>query len=152
VLVAGIAGAVAMIPPGLALSAAGFEVNRYGVLLAQQLMGIVTRPPLPVLLVLHLIIGVAGAVPLAALWWARGVPGMAGRSLVGASYGAAYWLVVNSLLLPTLYGRPFPWTEGAASVWPSLVVHLVYGTVTALGLARLPSMRHGPSAADAVAS
>jgi hypothetical protein len=141
VLLAGLAGAVAMIPPGLALSAAGFEVNRYGVLLAQQLTGTPGRPALLVLLVLHLIIGMVSAVPLGLWWRARGVPGPTGRWVTGATYGGAYWLAVNALLLPTLYGRPFPWSEGAGSVWPSLVVHLLYGSVTAVVLGRLSAGR-----------
>lgn len=131
VVVAGLAGALAMVPVGLALSAAGFEVNRYGELLAEQLTG--TRRP-AVLFVLHLLIGVVSAVPavvIAALLRPR-------RGILvvgGAVYGAVYWLGINALSLPITYRRPFPWTEGLASVWPSLLVHVIYGLVVALVVA-----------------
>ena len=142
IVVAGLLGAVAMVPVGLALGAAGLEVNRYGELLAEQLTG--SRRP-AVLFAVHLVIGIVSAVPpavVATSWCPR-----RGTTVIacGAAYGAGYWLVVNAVSLPLTYGRPFPWTEGAASVWPSLLVHLVYGTVVALVLARDGSRpRHAP--------
>ncbi len=131
-VVAGVVGALAMVPVGLALSVAGFEVNRYGELLAEQLTG--TRRPV-VLLALHLVIGVVSAVPLAVAAAAlRPRPGIAVAG--GVVYGATYWLVVNALALPLLYRRPAPWTEGAAAVWPSLLVHVVFGLAAAIVIAR----------------
>lgn len=128
-VVGGLAGAIAMIPPGVVLDAAGFEVNRYGVILARQLTGSADRP---VLLGLHLLIGIVSAVPLGVArgWW-RGRPSV-WLAASGAVYGASYWLVVNALALPWLYARPRPWAEGAAAVWPSLAVHVIYGVVTTL--------------------
>lgn len=131
-IVAGLVGAIAMVPVGLALSAAGFEVNRYGELLAEQLTG--SRRP-AVLLALHLGIGVVSVVPLAiaaAVLRPRPVIMLLG----GGVYGATYWLGVNALALPLVYSRPFPWIEGIASVWPSLLVHVVYGLAAALVLAQ----------------
>lgn len=140
---AGLVGALAMVPVGLALSAAGFEVNRYGELLAEQLTG-ARRPA--VLFAIHLVIGVVSVVPLAVAAAAlrpRRVVMLVG----GAVYAAAYWLGVNALALPLVYGRPFPWMEGVASVWPSLLVHVVYGLAAALALVQARSAmpdRTGP--------
>lgn len=132
VAVAGLVGALAMVPVGLALSAMGFEVNRYGELLAEQLTG--SRRP-AVLFALHLVIGVVSAVPLAVV--AAVLHPLRVIMLVGGGvYGAAYWLGVNALALPLVYRRPFPWIEGVASVWPSLLVHVVYGLAAALVLAQ----------------
>lgn len=141
---AGFVGAVAMVPVGLALSAAGFEVNRYGELLAEQLTG--SRRP-AVLFALHLVIGVVSVVPLAVAAAAALRPRRMIMLVGGAVYGAAYWLGVNALALPLLYDRPFPWMEGVASVWPSLLVHVVYGLAAALALAQAQSAmpdRTGP--------
>jgi uncharacterized membrane protein YagU involved in acid resistance len=77
----------------------------------------------------HLLISVAMALPLVVL-----VGRTARRSplLLGALYGAAVWLVVNSLLLPAAFGRPTPWRLGWSAIWPSLMVHVIYGTVAAM--------------------
>ncbi len=59
-------------------------------------------------------------------------PGKAGAGkrpvLAGAAYGAAFYVVVNSLALPIYFGDPLPWQLGAATVLPSLFGHMVYGT------------------------
>ena len=45
----------------------------------------------------------------------------------GASYGAAYYGVVNSLALPLYFGDLTPWQLGWATIYPSLIGHMVYG-------------------------
>lgn len=52
-------------------------------------------------------------------------------AIVGLTYGAAIWVVLNSLMLPVLFGRPTAWRIGWPAIWPSLTVHLVYGVATA---------------------
>jgi uncharacterized membrane protein YagU involved in acid resistance len=123
----GLAGGVAMIPFGLLLRRVlGYSLNVYGELLVKTLLGSV--PPWA-MAVEHLLISVAMALPLVVL-----VGRTARRSplLLGALYGAAVWLVVNSLLLPAAFGRPTPWRLGWSAIWPSLMVHVIYGTVAAM--------------------
>jgi hypothetical protein len=44
---------------------------------------------------------------------------------LGALYGAAFYVVMNSLALPLLFGDRTPWQLGFATVYPRLVIHLV---------------------------
>lgn len=126
-IVAGTVGAMAMVPIGLVLLfGAGAEVNVYGELLAESLFG-ASFPS--ILFAEHLVVGWLGALPLGLiLTRIRRAPQVA----VGAAYGAAMWLVLNSLALPWVFGRPTPWQLGFDAIWPSLLVHVVYGVVTAL--------------------
>ncbi len=129
-MVGGLAGAVAMIPPAMLLTAGGYQVNRYGRLLVEWLLGTDHRGAL---LSAHLLIGLISALPLAFAGSRAGRgSGLRKALLVGAAYGAVYWLMVNTLALPVLFGRVVPWFEGAGALWPSLVLHLVFGTVAAL--------------------
>ncbi len=130
---AGLAGGVAMMPFGLVLRRVmGRSLNVYGELLLQMLVGRVT---LGGLLVEHLAISVGMAFPLVALFPRLG---RVGWTVPGVLYGAGLWLVVNSISLPLLFGRPTPWVLGWATIWPSLTVHVVYGLVAA-AVARLSS-------------
>ena len=136
---AGSVGALAMVPVGLAaLQVPGASANVYGELLARQLFGSTTWSAL---FAVHLLVGWVAATPLAlAGWWVsrRAVAALGtGPALVaGLVYGAGMWLVVNSIMLPWAYRRASPWTLGLPAIWPSLVVHLVYGGVTAYAVAR----------------
>jgi hypothetical protein len=87
------------------------------------------------LLAVHLLVGWVAVLPLlAAFTWAsaRGWDlGTRRRVVAGGLYGAAMWLVVNSWALPALTGHSSPWAGGALALWPSLTVHVAYGTVAA---------------------
>ncbi len=127
--VAGIAGGLAMIPVGLLLRRVlGYSLNVYGELLVHKVLGHVS----PWALALeHFLVSWGMALPLVALASRRGASlGM------GALYGAAIWLVVNSLLLPVAFGRTTPWGLGWSAIWPSLAVHVLYGTVAAAAARR----------------
>ena len=120
-LVSGTAGSAAMMPFGTMLRRLGYSVNVYGQLLANALFG---HPPPWVLVAQHFVIGWSLALPPLGLFaWLERFP----RSVVGAAYGSVVWLALNSLALPLLFGRPTPWRLGSAAVWPSLLVHVVYG-------------------------
>jgi hypothetical protein len=41
-------------------------------------------------------------------------------------------VIINSLALPVLFGDPTPWQLGVEFIYPSLVVHLVYGACISL--------------------
>lgn len=130
--IAGIAGGVAMIPFGLLLRRIlGYSLNVYGELLVQTILGRVSPWALAVE---HFLISWGMALPLVALLARRrrGSP-----LLLGSLYGAGIWVVVNSLLLPVAFGRPTPWRLGWPAIWPSLLVHVIYGAVAATVAGRI---------------
>lgn len=132
----GLAGGLAMIPPGLLLRRVlGYPLNVYGELLLKTVLG---RAPLGLLLAEHAIISVAMAAPLVGLLvWRR-----VGHAVsLGVAYGAAIWLAVNSLALPLAFGRPSPWHQGWSAIWPSLGIHVVYGVVAAAVASRMVPIR-----------
>lgn len=141
-IVAGTVGAFAMVPVGLMTKmTAGAEINIYGELIVERLLGVVL---LPALFVEHLLIGWMAALPLViGIRHLRRSP-----AVLGAIYGAAMWLGVNALALPLLFERPTPFALGWNAIWPSLLVHVVYGTVTAAVATRLsPASEARPAVA-----
>lgn len=69
------------------------------------------------------------AAPL--LPWLDGRARTGARLLSGLAYGAVFYVAVNSLALPIAFGDPTPWSLGFSVVYPSLVIHLVYGLTAA---------------------
>lgn len=121
-LLTGTVGAVAMMPFGKLFSTLGLRVGHYGPKFAEWLFG---SSGSLLLLVQHFVLGWLSALPLLLLFaW----PAAASRPLLsGGLYGLAYYLLVNSLGLPLMFGDPLPWQLGLTTVLPSLVVHLVFG-------------------------
>jgi hypothetical protein len=127
---------VAMIPFAAVFRIHGLRINEYGRKTLELLVGVVPSPLHDLLtLIQHLIISWIVAVPLILAF--RRVAEQHTRVLVGALYGAGFYVAVNSLALPFVFGDPTPWTLGWRTVYPSLVVHLVYGIVIGLA-ARQP--------------
>lgn len=128
---AGTVAGLAMIPFAAVLRAFDLRVNEYGRKTLELLVGDVA-PALHYLLtfVQHLVISWVAAVPLLLLL--RSIADRRVRILAGAMYGAAFYAVINSLALPFAFGDPTPWQLGFATVYPSLVIHLVYGLAIAL--------------------
>ncbi len=122
ILLAGLAAGFAMIPLGLALRASGQSVNVYGEMALRALVG---RSPPGAMLLFHLAVSVALAVPFVALVGSRPRAGL----IAGLLYGALAWALVNGTLLPLVFARPTAWQVGLAPVWGSLAVHLLYGAV-----------------------
>jgi len=127
---------LAMIPFAALFRAFGLRINEYGRKTLELVVGDVA-PPLHYVLTFaqHLLISWFAAVPL--LWLLGRIGDRRTRVLVGAAYGAAFYVVMNSLALPFYFGDPTPWELGAETVYPSLTIHLVYGVVLGL-LARAP--------------
>lgn len=132
VFVAGTLAGIAMIPFAAFFRARGLRVNEYGRKTLALLVGDVA-PPFDFVLtfVQHMIISWSAAVPLLILLASPGAGGRSRRIALGAAYGAAFYVAVNSLALPLLFGDPTPWALGFETVYPSLVIHLVYGAVLA---------------------
>lgn len=138
VFLAGLAGGLAMVPFGMAARLLGASVNVYGELMLLRLVGHVSSI---LLLIEHLLLSWVMAIPL--------VIGLHLAShrlavIIGLGYGAATWLVVNSLALPMLFGQPTPWQIGWSAIWGSLLVHLVFGGVVAAESRRFAREGAGP--------
>jgi hypothetical protein len=127
---------LAMIPFAALFRVVGLRINEYGRKTLELVVGHVASPLLHWVLTFaqHLLISWFAAFPL--LWLLRQVGDRTTRVFLGAFYGAAFYVVVNSWVLPLYFGDPTPWQLGIETVYPSLVIHLVYGVV--LGLAARP--------------
>ncbi len=127
----GTVAGLAMIPFAAAFQRMGLRVNEYGRKTLELLVGDVS-PPVHYLLtfIQHLSISWVVAVPLLLLL--GGLSRRRDKLLVGLSYGAAFYVAVNSLALPFAFGDPTPWRLGFSVVVPSLFIHLVYGLTVAL--------------------
>lgn len=123
----GTIAALAMMPAGLLFKALGLRVGHYGPKLAEWLFGEPTRA---LLFAQHIVLGWVSALPL--LWLLPRVRGLRARLALGTLYGAAYYIALNSLALPWFFGDPTPWQLGVDVVYPSLLVHLVFGLSIAI--------------------
>lgn len=123
---------VAMIPFAAVFRSFGLRVNEYG---PKTLQLLVADAPAPLhsllILIQHIVISWFAAVPLVVVL--GGTSDRPIRVLVGALYGAAFYIVVNSLALPFAFGDATPWSLGLVTVYPSLIVHVVFGVAVALG-------------------
>lgn len=139
----GTIASLVMMPPGFLFKAIGLRVGHYGPKLGEALFG----EPSPMLLFAqHLVIGWLSAVPLLLLF---GITQAMSPILVGTMYGIAYYVLVNSLALPLIFGDTMPWQMGLEFILPSLIVHIVYGAsigFTARGYAQ--TLRRGLSPLD----
>jgi uncharacterized membrane protein YagU involved in acid resistance len=128
---AGTVGGLAMIPVGLALRYGfGVTVNVYGELVVERILGRVVPWAL---FVEHFLISWALAVPI--VWLMSRRPRVS-VTIMGLAYGAAIWVLINSLALPFAFDRPTPWEIGWPAIWPSLTVHIVYGIALSHAVAR----------------
>lgn len=122
---------LAMIPFAAVFRAVGLRINEYGKKTLELVVGPVAEPLHTVLtFVQHMLISWCVAV-LLLLLLAR-IEDRRVRVAVGAGYGAAFYVVVNSWALPLWFGDPTPWALGFETVYPSLLIHLVYGVVVGL--------------------
>ena len=118
----GTIASLVMMPLGFLFKLLDLRVGYYGPKLAAVLFGEPTRF---VLFAQHLVLGWMSALPLLLILVYRS--SASAPTAVGAVYGVGYYAVVNSLLLPLLFGDPTPWQLGLSFVYPSLLVHAVFG-------------------------
>ena len=127
----GAIASLAMMPFGLLFKSMDLRVGHYGPKVGEALFGHQPDPWMPVLLLVqHFVIGWLSALPLLMFWLWRAPQAI--RLGDGLLYGLAYYLAVNALALPWLFGDAFPWQLGWNTIYPSLVVHLVFGVSIAL--------------------
>ena len=86
------------------------------------------------MLIEHFVIGWLSAAPLLVLLvlLKKRLPAWA----VGAIYGLCYYVVLNSLALPLIFGDQTPWALGFSVMYPSLVIHIVFGVSISLTATR----------------
>lgn len=138
--------AIVMMPFGLLFLALGLRINEYGMRVIQTWFGDLPRGVRVGLFALeHFVISWSVAIPLLILLLIAS--GRVSHVLVGAVYGGAFYVVVNSIALPAFFGYPTPWALGFTEVMlPSLLVHLVYGLSIAMTSRRFvqsaPAHRH----------
>jgi hypothetical protein len=124
----GILAGLAMIPAAAVFRARGLRVNEYGRKTLDLLVGEVSPPVhFTLTFVQHLVISVVAALPLLVVLGR--IADRRTRLLVGTAYGAGFYVVMNSLALPIVFGDPTPWTLGFETIYPSLAIHLIYGAV-----------------------
>lgn len=111
-----------MMPFGFFFKLLDLRVGHYGPKLAALLFG---NSSLGVLLVQHLAIGWLSTLPL--LLILVRFQRFGASAALGAVYGFVYYVVVNSLVLPLFFGDPTPWQSGFNDIYPSLLVHVVFG-------------------------
>jgi uncharacterized membrane protein YagU involved in acid resistance len=118
----GTIAALVMMPFGFLLKLLDLRVGYYGPKLGALLFGDPTRF---VLFLQHLVLGWVSALPL--LLILVRLQGTWNPIAIGAAYGFSYYVVVNSLALPFFFGDPTPWQLGFSFIYPSVLIHLVFG-------------------------
>ncbi len=118
----GTIAALVMIPPGILFKYFDLHIGNYGPKFGAFLFGEIN--PL-MLFIQHIIISCLSAVPLIILFTKTNCKRM--PILTGIIYGVIYYLVVNSLLLPIFFKDQTPWELGFNFIYPSLVIHIIYG-------------------------
>ncbi len=120
--ISGTIASLVMMPAGLAFKFFEFRIGHYGPKLGALLFD---DPSRPLLFIQHLVIGFLSALPI--------IFGFLRFSLkqspiiLGAVYGMAYYVLINSFLLPHYFNDPTPWQLGISNIIPSLVVHVIFG-------------------------
>ena len=118
----GTIAALTMMPFGFLFKFLDLRVGYYGPKLGALLFG---EPGRFVLFLQHLVLGWVSALPL--LLILVRLQGTAAPMAIGAAYGLAYYVVVNSFALPLFFGDPTPWQLGFSFIYPSVLIHLVFG-------------------------
>lgn len=122
----GTIASIAMVPFGFLFQLLGLRVGHYGKKLLEAFFADLPEQTFRLLLIVqHFAIGWISAAPLliALVWVGHRHPGW----FVGGIYGAVYYVVLNSLVLPLSFGDRTPWQLGFSVIYPSLIVHIVFG-------------------------
>ncbi|MEK6805745.1 MAG: hypothetical protein AABY95_03750 [Pseudomonadota bacterium] len=115
-----------MMPFGLLFRMLDLRIGHYGKKLIEVMFG---ELPLALFRTLvlseHFIIGWLSTAPLLLLLIHFGQ--RLSIWIIGTLYGVAYYVAINSLFLPWCFDELTPWQLGIHAVYPSLIVHLVFG-------------------------
>lgn len=124
--ISGVVGAIAMMPAGFVFRALEMRVGHYGPKFAALYL---ENPGPAALFIQHLVLGWISALPLCVLPLHR-IP-LLTVLIIGSLYGVVYYGAINSLALPIYFGDPLPWSFGPAVIFPSLMVHIIFGAAVA---------------------
>lgn len=130
----GTIASLVMMPFGIFFKLLDLRVGHYGPKLAALLFG---QSSWGVLLAQHFVIGWISTLPL--LLILVRFQRFSAPVAIGAVYGLVYYVVVNSLALPLFFGDPTPWQSGLNVIYPSLLVHVVFGLCIGLTSRRFVS-------------
>ncbi len=118
----GTIASLVIVPLAPLFKALGLRIGHYG----PKFAALFVDDPQPwQLFAQHLLVGWISALPL--LLILLGTRAARWPVVAGASYGAAYYGLVNSLALPLYFGDLTPWQLGWSTIYPSLIGHMVYG-------------------------
>lgn len=123
----GTIASAAIMPLGWLFRSAGMRIGHYGPKFAALF---VDNPQPWHIMVQHFLIGWMSTLPLLVILMY--VSRTSFQFILGAVYGAAFYLVVNSLALPLYFGDPTPWHIGWSTIYPSLIAHIAFGLCIAL--------------------
>lgn len=127
----GTIASIAMIPFGFVFQLLGLRVGHYGKKLLEVFFTNYSEMTFRLLMFIeHFVIGWLSAVPLLVLLVL--LKNRLAAWAVGAIYGLGYYVILNSLALPLIFGDQTPWTLGFSVMYPSLVIHIVFGVSIAL--------------------
>ena len=121
-IISGTIASIVMMPVGFVFQYLGLRIGHYGPKLAALLF---TEPGPFILLSQHLLIGWISTLPLLRILLR--LHRLSSPVVIGAAYGMAYYVLINSLALPLYFGDLTPWQIGFNVIYPSLIVHLVFG-------------------------
>jgi len=121
-IISGTIASIVMMPVGFLFQYIGLRVGHYGPKLAALMF---TEPGPFILLSQHLLIGWLSTLPL--LLILLRLQRLSSPVTIGAVYGMGYYVLINSLALPLYFGDLTPWQIGFNVIYPSLIVHLVFG-------------------------
>ena len=122
-LISGTIASLVMMPFGFLFKLFDLRVGHYGPKLAALLFG--AEPSQFLLFLQHLVIGWISTLPLLIILVRLHT--LNAPVTIGAIYGFIYYVAVNSLALPLFFGDLTPWQIGLNTIYPSVVVHLVFG-------------------------
>lgn len=125
----GTIASLAMMPAGLFFKFIGVRVGHYGPKLGALLFG---EPTQLILFVQHLVIGWVSALPLVIFLTKTKFNDK--PVLCGSIYGALYYVLINSLSLPIFFADKTPWELGFSYIYPSLIIHLIFGAAIGYSL------------------
>ncbi len=128
---AGFIASLVIMPLGPLFKAFGLRIGHYGPKFAALF---IDNPQTWHLLVQHFLIGWISTVPF--LFALRCIPTIRWRIVAGATYGALFYVAVNSLALPLYFGDPTPWQLGWSTIYPSLIGHIAFGLAIAVAARR----------------
>ena len=126
----GTIASIAIMPIGFAFRQMDLRIGYYG----PKVVELLVSPAQPwQVFILHILVGWISTLPLLlGLLWV----GSSRAVQTGLLYGAGYYVLINSIILPWAFDDPTPWQIGWLTVLPSLLAHIAFGWIIVLSARR----------------